>query len=74
MKTIKRTTAIILAALLVFSTTVPALAAGDGTGALAEGTPEPSAKEEVIYVTLDAAGADRRAYATHSFAGRRVAD
>ena len=34
----------------------PALAAGDGTGALAEETPEPSAKEEVIYVTLDAAG------------------
>ena len=74
MKTSKRTTAIILAALLVFSTTVPALAAGDGTGALAEETPEPSAKEEVIYVTLDAAGDPVSAYAVNSFPGGEITD
>ena len=74
MKTSKRTTAIILAALLVFSTTVPALAAGDGTGALAEETPEPSAKEEVIYVTLDAAGGPVSAYAVNSFPGGEITD
>ena len=74
MKTSKRTTAILLAALLVFSTTVPALAAGDGTGALAEETPEPSAKEEVIYVTLDAAGGPVSAYAVNSFPGGEITD
>ena len=76
MKTSKRTTAILLAALLVFSTTVPALAAGDGTGALAEETPEPSAKEEVIYVTLDAAGVciDDALEALYALTGEHAGD
>ena len=88
MKTSKRTTAILLAALLILSTTVPALAASGGTAAdaaaaepsaapgetPAAGDGEPSEKEEVIYVTLDASGELVSAYAVNSFPGGEITD
>ena len=88
MKTSKRTTAILLAALLILSTTVPALAASSGTAAdaaaaepsaapgetTAAGDGEPSEKEEVIYVTLDASGELVSAYAVNSFPGGEITD
>lgn len=88
MKTSKRTTAILLAALLILSTTVPALAASGGTAAdaaaaepsaapgetTAAGDGEPSEKEEVIYVTLDASGELVSAYAVNSFPGGEITD
>lgn len=88
MKTSKRTTAILLAALLILSTTVPALAANGGTAAdaaaaepsaapgetPAAGDGEPSEKEEVIYVTLDASGELVSAYAVNSFPGGEITD
>ena len=88
MKTSKRTTAILLAALLILSTTVPALAASGGTAAdaaaaepsaspgetTAAGDGEPSEKEEVIYVTLDASGELVSAYAVNSFPGGEIND
>ena len=88
MKTSKRTTAILLAALLILSTTVPALAANGGTAAdaaaaepsaapgetTAAGDGEPSEKEEVIYVTLDASGELVSAYAVNSFPGGEITD
>ena len=88
MKTSKRTTAILLAALLILSTTVPALAANVGAAAdaaaaepsaapgetPAAGDGEPSEKEEVIYVTLDASGELVSAYAVNSFPGGEITD
>ena len=88
MKTSKRTTAILLAALLILSTTVPALAASGGAAAdaaaaepsaapgetPAAGDGEPSEKEEVIYVTLDASGELVSAYAVNSFPGGEITD
>ena len=88
MKTSKRTTAILLAALLILSTTVPALAANGGAAAdaaaaepsaapgetPAAGDGEPSEKEEVIYVTLDASGELVSAYAVNSFPGGEITD
>ena len=88
MKISKRTTAILLAALLILSTTVPALAASGGAAAdaaaaepsaapgetTAAGDGEPSEKEEVIYVTLDASGALVSAYAVNSFPGGEITD
>lgn len=88
MKTSKRTTAILLAALLILSTTVPALAANGGAAAdaaaaetsaapgetPAAGDGEPSDKEEVIYVTLDASGELVSAYAVNSFPGGEITD
>ncbi len=88
MKTSKRTTAILLAALLILSTTVPALAASGGAAAAAAaaepsaapgetpaaGDGEPSEKEEVIYVTLDASGELVSAYAVNSFPGGEITD
>lgn len=88
MKTSKRTTAILLAALLILSTTVPALAASGGAAAdaaaaepsaapgetTAAGDGEPSEKEEVIYVTLDASGELVSAYAVNSFPGGEITD
>ena len=88
MKTSKRTTAILLAALLILSTTVPALAASGGAAAdaaaaepsaapgetIAAGDGEPSEKEEVIYVTLDASGELVSAYAVNSFPGGEITD
>lgn len=88
MKTSKRTTAILLAALLILSTTVPALAASGGEAAdaaaaepsaapgetPAAGDGEPSEKEEVIYVTLDASGELVSAYAVNSFPGGEITD
>lgn len=88
MKTSKRTTAILLAALLILSTTVPALAASGGAAAdaaaaepsaapgetPAAGDGEPSEKEEVIYVTLDASGEPVSAYAVNSFPGGEITD
>lgn len=88
MKTSKRTTAILLAALLILSTTVPALAANGGAAAdaaaaepsaapgetPAAGDGEPSEKEEVIYVTLDASGDLVSAYAVNSFPGGEITD
>lgn len=88
MKISKRTTAILLAALLILSTTVPALAASGGAAAdaaaaepsaapgetTAAGDGEPSEKEEVIYVTLDASGELVSAYAVNSFPGGEITD
>lgn len=64
-----RSASAVLAALFAATILTPALAAETEAPAA-----EPSAKEEVIYFTLDASGAVESAYAVNSFPGGEITD